>query len=203
MKHNFLLLFFTLGILLAGYAQVSINTNGESATECAMLDIASEDRGILFPRVTLSSINDKSPIVGTMQDGLMVFNISTNEELTPGIYVWYDNKWNRANTSNHAFVQGVPVTSYEVSSSSSYFEAYEYCSNLSEGGYTDWRLPSLTEAEILDNAGEFGNMNEFLWTTTPAGEGTAGGRKNMLYRPATDERKLLEISGSHKFRCVR
>ena len=203
MLRNIFLFLLALGIYSASYSQVAINHSGDPPAECAMLDINSTQGGLLIPRVSLTALDDQTPVEGEMIDGLIVFNTETTGELRAGIYIWYDNAWQRFNIGNQAFTQGVPTTSHDVTSSMNYFDAYAYCRNLEEGGYTDWRLPSLTEAEILDNAGDFGDMSYFVWTTTAAGEGTGTGRKNMLYKPSTDERKLLEISGSHKFRCVR
>jgi formylglycine-generating enzyme required for sulfatase activity len=33
-----------------------------------------------------------------------------------------------------------------------WYQAVDFCNNLSQGGYTDWRLPNVNELEILVNA---------------------------------------------------
>ncbi|MEN8224789.1 MAG: hypothetical protein ABFS05_05455 [Bacteroidota bacterium] len=185
-------------------AQVAINTSGDNPENCAMLDVNSDTSGILLPRVSLVALNDSAPINSVMVDGLLVYNIATSSDLTPGLYIWRDTTWLRANFSNETHQRSFPETSYFPSGEQdSYIDAYIYCQDLIHDGYNDWRLPSLTEAEVLYEQGEFGSEDEFLWTTTPAGEGIALDRKNMLLNPDQEERKLLPIGDSYRFRCVR
>ena len=96
-----------------------------------------------------------------------------------------------------------PSTSFDPGFSDQLSGAFGYCRNLVHNGHSDWRLPTLSEAESPNNISEFGNSGNFQWTTAISGEGTGNGRKNMLYRPSQDERKLLEIDQTHEFRCVR
>jgi hypothetical protein len=43
-------------------AQVAINTTGTESHASAMLDVSSDSRGLLIPRVNLTSVNDNSTI---------------------------------------------------------------------------------------------------------------------------------------------
>jgi len=51
-------------LALSGYSQqgVSVNTTGTPADPSAMLDVSSASKGLLIPRVTLTSINDVTTI---------------------------------------------------------------------------------------------------------------------------------------------
>jgi len=84
-----------IGILcfcsLGGFAQqgVAINTAGSPADPSAMLDVSSVSRGLLIPRVSLSSINDITTIPNPAVS-LLVYN--TNASMTGGaVGFWYFN----------------------------------------------------------------------------------------------------------------
>jgi hypothetical protein len=78
------------------FGQTSINTTGAPADSSAMLDVDVSNKGILIPRVSLTSANDKlnipSPAIS-----LLIFNTSTAgtfpNNVVPGFYYWYGAKW--------------------------------------------------------------------------------------------------------------
>lgn len=86
------------GLLLSSaffYAQVGINTSNPNPS--AILDISSTNKGILGPRISLTS--------ATMQlsgnpnaTGLLVYN--TGPVLNPGYYFWNGTEWRVFNTSS-------------------------------------------------------------------------------------------------------
>jgi hypothetical protein len=60
-----------------------------------MLEISASDKGILFPSVALTAINDSSVIVNAkVVDGLLVYNTTENHllNLYKGIYAWNSAK---------------------------------------------------------------------------------------------------------------
>jgi len=73
------------------FSQVGINTTSPSAS--AILDISSSNKGVLFPRVSLSSTTVEAPVTDA-DHGIFVFNTSTsgngNSAVTPGYYWWND-----------------------------------------------------------------------------------------------------------------
>ncbi|HNW89496.1 MAG TPA: tail fiber domain-containing protein [Bacteroidales bacterium] len=74
-----------------GYSQqgVSINSSGTPADPSAMLDVSSTSKGLLIPRVSLTSINDVTTIPGPAIS-LIVYN--TNATMTGGaVGFWYFN----------------------------------------------------------------------------------------------------------------
>lgn len=79
-------------------AQVGINTT--TIGNGAILDITSSDKGVLLPRVALTSTNIDAPVVEP-EMGVLVFNTATSgtgdTAVTPGYYWWNDAavKWER------------------------------------------------------------------------------------------------------------
>lgn len=87
---SFILLFHFFS--LASYSQsLAINTTGESATQNAMLDIKSLNKGILIPRVNLADTSN--PIGGFKPEGLLVWNDSAGYDKGKGFYFWTGSKW--------------------------------------------------------------------------------------------------------------
>ena len=88
----FLSLYFT-----NAKAQASIGS-GEPPHDGAILEIVSNDiRGLLLPKVSLTSASAWQPIDGDETEGMIVYNINSataNGLKGKGVYVWYDNKWN-------------------------------------------------------------------------------------------------------------
>ncbi len=86
-------LLITLCLLFSfyGYSQqsVSINNSGAPADPSAMLDVSSTSKGLLIPRVSLTSINDVSTIPSPAIS-LLVYN--TNAAMSGGaVGFWYFN----------------------------------------------------------------------------------------------------------------
>jgi len=195
------LIFFNVNL----YGQVGINTTSPGSG--AILDIFSDDKGILLPNVELSSTDDTSPIVSPSL-GLLVFNTvsagSGETEVTPGYYWWntagagvwerftsgeqgnhyvgelygggvvfyvYENgnhglissfddlgppsgsNWgNKTNfTGAESWWDGETNTSVAAPSASTN-DAVKRCSDYSNGGYSDWHLPSIGELKAVEDA---------------------------------------------------
>jgi len=45
-----------------------------------------------------------------------------------------------------------------------------YCANLVEGGFSDWRMPTLKEAIELATKVDAGTNTNYFWTATPLGD---------------------------------
>lgn len=78
------------------FSQVGIGITTPASS--SVLDITSTNKGVLIPRVTLTAINDKSPLTGNIPDGTLVFNTAKSgsgiNAVIPGVYTWMENKWN-------------------------------------------------------------------------------------------------------------
>lgn len=71
------------------FGQVGIQTNSPDAS--AVLDIVSTNKGLLIPRVTLSStLSNPSPVTSPAT-GLLVFNTGANQPI--GLYYWTGSTW--------------------------------------------------------------------------------------------------------------
>ncbi|RFN58753.1 hypothetical protein [Marixanthomonas ophiurae] len=78
-------------------AQVGIGTNAPKG----MLDVTSNNMGIVYPVAALSSTIDEttitSPSSATLAVGTLVYNTNTTDngsnDVTPGIYSWNGSKW--------------------------------------------------------------------------------------------------------------
>jgi len=53
------------------------------------------DKGLLIPRVTLTSTTSTSPITTPVATSLLVYNTATNGDVTPGFYYWNGSVWVR------------------------------------------------------------------------------------------------------------
>lgn len=78
--------------------QVGIGTKTPSTS--AVLDVTGTDRGVLFPRVALTSTTDATTITNGNVEGLTVYNTTTVADVVPGYYFWSNNKWQKVLTSS-------------------------------------------------------------------------------------------------------
>jgi hypothetical protein len=73
-----------------GKAQTGIGTTTPEAS--AKLDISSTNKGLLPPRITLTSRTDNSTIPSPAT-GLLVYNTGSNPNLVAGYYYWNGSSW--------------------------------------------------------------------------------------------------------------
>lgn len=78
------------------FAQEGFGTN--EPDKSAVIDLESEKRGLLIPRVNLTATNDAAPIITPVAQSLMVYNKNTTtgtNGVSPGYYYWDTNQWVR------------------------------------------------------------------------------------------------------------
>ena len=97
------LLVFLLLISSGMYAQTGIGTTTPDAS--AKLDVSSNNKGFLPPRVTLTSATDNSTIPNPTR-ALLVYNTGGSPNLVAGYYYWNGSNWATiatagGNTSNN------------------------------------------------------------------------------------------------------
>lgn len=81
-------------------AQVKIGGTDGTPNPNAMLEVQATNKGILLPRVALTSTAAFAPLSGHVQ-GMTVYNTATVNDVTPGQYYNDGTKWNRiANTTD-------------------------------------------------------------------------------------------------------
>src|SRR5690554_489347 len=101
----------------SAHSQVGIGTLTPNSS--SQLDVVANDKGVLLPRVSLTSTTDSTTVPVTVgesstENSLLVFNTNTQNDVTPGYYYWYVDKWMRIvnedeilaldkNTTNESF----------------------------------------------------------------------------------------------------
>lgn len=95
-----LLLSFT-----GAFAQnVGINSTGAAPITSAALDVDMANKGVLIPRVALTTTAAFAPVTGTATASLLVYNTATAgvspTNVTPGFYYWDGAQWVRIATGS-------------------------------------------------------------------------------------------------------
>ena len=89
-------LLFTFYVLLSTFnlsaQNIGINGTGAIPNTSALLDIVSKDKGLLIPRVQLTSTTDATTITNGNVNSLLVYNTATITDVVPGYYYW-DGSW--------------------------------------------------------------------------------------------------------------
>lgn len=163
MKRNTALLSFAFFLATAAKAQnIGINNSGASPDASAMLDISSANKGLLIPRVGLSTTNNPFP-VNAPATGLVVFNTATAGSgitaVTPGLYFWNGSLWNELLTPSTGFTPSSNLTTQSL------------WKNGGNSLFTTGNLgtTSNNHIDIISNGiirGRISNLGEFFWGAT-------------------------------------
>jgi len=102
-KHSFakihLILLGLLFISITGYSQnVGINSDGSAPNASAGLDVSFTNKGLLIPRVALTSTTDVTTI-SSPATSLLIYNTSTASDVTPGYYYYDGAAWQKLSIS--------------------------------------------------------------------------------------------------------
>lgn len=92
-------LFLLLALFYAQFLlaqNMSINNTGNAPDASSMLDVSSDTKGLLIPRISLTLTTTASPVTSPA-NSLLVYNTNTAGDVTPGYYYWYSAqaKWVR------------------------------------------------------------------------------------------------------------
>lgn len=94
-KHLIVLFVLLFSVRSMGQ-NVCISATGVAPEASAMLEVLSTTKGLLIPRVALTSTTLSAPIATHPKDWLIVFNTNTAGDVTPGVYYWdITDKWVR------------------------------------------------------------------------------------------------------------
>lgn len=85
---------FFVGVLSA-YSQSQVGIGTRTPNASSQLEIVSNNKGVLFPRVSLTSSTDNTTITQGNVNSLFVYNTNTQNDVTQGYYYWLNNKWLR------------------------------------------------------------------------------------------------------------
>lgn len=113
MKKIFLTLALALGIMAS--AQVRIGGTGTTVDANAILELQSTTKGLLFPKVALTSTTAFAPL-SAHTAGMTVYNTATAGDVTPGLYANNGAAWVKLGGSTAAAVSVVTntATTYTV-----------------------------------------------------------------------------------------
>jgi hypothetical protein len=92
MKSVVMFLFLLFGVLSGNSQNVGINTTGTAPNAAAGLDVDFADKGILVPRVALTSTSSFAPLSAHVA-GMVVYNTATTGNVNPGFYYNNGSLW--------------------------------------------------------------------------------------------------------------
>jgi hypothetical protein len=140
-------LFLVFSMVFAmSYAQVAINETGAQPDASAILDLQSDDKGILIPQLRILDVNSDTDPVVSPAEGLLIYNPGT-VNTDPGFYFWTGTRWNQITNID------TELTEVQLSQFSEAAELYE---NNDFGSPTNLSLP--------------GSNNFYGWVTAVEGE---------------------------------
>ncbi len=116
---GFLIAGIFLTVVNSVYGQIGHGTSDPS--KASVIEMLSSSKGLLIPRVALTSLTSFSPIEPatekTKVNSLLVYNTNTTSEVTPGYYYWTvtsvvldEGKWNRLINDADIAALGLNVT---------------------------------------------------------------------------------------------
>jgi hypothetical protein len=80
------------------HSQIKVGNNPASINPNSVLEIESTNKGLLLPRLSLSSTTNASPL-SSFVSGMFVYNTSTINDVSQGIYYSDGAKWIKVNSS--------------------------------------------------------------------------------------------------------
>lgn len=142
---------------------VGVNDDGSTPSSAAMLDVKSTTKGLLIPRVALTSTTSNAPIGSGVVTSMAVYNTATANDVSPGYYYWDGSAWVR-------FIGAGPQKINVVAKSATGTLATSDNMVLASGNIT-LHLPSVTSA---DNGLEITVKNSGTYTDLVTVDGTSG-----------------------------
>lgn len=106
MKKIFLTLALVTGMIAS--AQVRIGGTGTAVDANAILELQSTTKGLLFPKVALTSTTAFAPL-SAHTAGMTVYNTATAGDVTPGLYVNSGSAWVKLGGSSSSSTLSVTV----------------------------------------------------------------------------------------------
>jgi hypothetical protein len=109
-------IFLTLTLIASfiATAQVKIGDNPTEIDANSLLELESDNQGLLYPRVALESTTSYAPLNSTLpnvkQRGMTVYNTATVSDVTPGLYVNDGFNWVKV-TPKTLYTDNAAITS--------------------------------------------------------------------------------------------
>ncbi|MGG5576336.1 beta strand repeat-containing protein [Myroides sp. C15-4] len=100
-------------LMMSGFAFAQVGIGTANPNPAALLDVEATKgsfKGVLIPRIPLESATSNGGMTGGQTpNSLLVFNTTSNQELKPGYYFWFDKQWVRLLSSSDDFLKEVAV----------------------------------------------------------------------------------------------
>jgi hypothetical protein len=81
--------------ILRLFSQVGVNSDSSAPDPSAGLDVKFSNKGLLIPRVSLTSTTSNAPIGGGIVTSLLIYNTANTSDVTSGYYYWNGTSWIR------------------------------------------------------------------------------------------------------------
>src|SRR5258705_4183953 len=142
---------------------VAINIDGSTAAPSAMLDIKSNNKGLLISRIALTGTGDNTTIPSPATS-LFIYNTATagsgGTAVTPGYYYWTGSTWTRLITGSSA------ITGWSLSGNTGTNPATDF---LGTADNTNFRFRINNT-----NAGYLANNGNVFWGLRSGNSNTSG-----------------------------
>lgn len=154
-------LLLSIGVLLSCQAiaqNVGINSTGAAPVNSAALDVDMANKGVLIPRVALTTTTAFAPVTGTATTSLMVYNTATAgvspNNVTPGYYYWDGAQWVRllSGAANTYWIVGASAATVNTPAATGFF-----------GTTSNQHVDLVTNGTVR---GRLSNLGEFFVGTT-------------------------------------
>lgn len=86
-------LFLVLSVFYSAISVSQVGVGTVMPNSSTMLDVEATNKGVLLPRVELSSSTDATTIVPQNEVGLLVFNTKATADIEVGYHFWNGTKW--------------------------------------------------------------------------------------------------------------
>ena len=139
----------------AAYSQVGIGTLLPSNS--SQLDIVSNSKGLLIPRVSLLNSTDNTTITNGNVNSLLVFNTTTQNDVTPGYYYWFEKRWMRITNSEDVIALDTNTTNVNIQISNESLFLNDSDGNSVSVALEDVNIPTTI---INNNDGSYTLINE-------------------------------------------
>ncbi|MDM1044561.1 hypothetical protein HX004_05725 [Myroides sp. 1354] len=98
-------------LMMSGFTFAQVGIGTANPNPASLLDIEAKQgnfKGVLIPRIPLISLeNNTNMNGGKTPNSLLVFNTTNTDDLKPGYYYWFENRWVRLITSTDDFLKDV------------------------------------------------------------------------------------------------
>ena len=152
MKHSYSTKTYLLGLSLTflisfpAFSQVGIGTDTPSSG--SVLDISSDDKGVLVPRMDIEDLDDILPVTGGSTTSLLVYN--TYAATGIGFYYWNGSKWIGIDSERDWKLEGNANTTPGTSTGENYLGTSD-AQNLIIGTQGSERMRILDNGQVIIN----------------------------------------------------